>query len=210
MEGYFYKQVEDEMRLKELEEMVVEDTAKMEEIKSKLEEVKQNETLNAYRIMENSPLSISIIEARDLPRGTVNPYVVISVGESQKQKSDFAEGTTDPIFNEVMNFDITTGKEEVQVRVISQDLVEKEIGRCELQLDDYNDQYRHENEWKNLDQGGRIKFQVHWIYSKVQFLESILEFQKRAIEEENDEIKELELALQNMKIPFGFVEQLTQ
>jgi len=32
VEGYFYKQVEDEMRLKELEEMVVEDTAKMEEI----------------------------------------------------------------------------------------------------------------------------------------------------------------------------------
>ena len=83
VDGYFYKQVEDEMRLKELEEMVVEDSAKMEEINTKLEEVRANEVLNAYRIMENSPLSISIIEARDLPRGTVNPYVVISVGESQ-------------------------------------------------------------------------------------------------------------------------------
>lgn len=158
VDGYFYKQVEDEMRLKELEEMVVEDSAKMEEINTKLEEVRANEVLNAYRIMENSPLSISIIEARDLPRGTVNPYVVISVGESQQQKSDFAEGTTDPIFNEVMNFDITTGKEEVNVQVISQDIQEKEVGRCSLSLEDYNDQYRHENEWRNLDQGGRIKF----------------------------------------------------
>ena len=40
VDGYFYKQVEDEMRLKELEEMVLEDTAKMEEIQTKLEEVR--------------------------------------------------------------------------------------------------------------------------------------------------------------------------
>jgi hypothetical protein len=57
-----------------------------------------------------------------------------------------------------MNFDITTGKEDVQVRVISKDMIEKEVGSCSLHLDDYNDQYRHENEWKNLDKGGRIKF----------------------------------------------------
>lgn len=30
-------------------------------------------------------------------------------------------------------------------------MIEKEVGRCALHLDDYNDQYRHENEWKNLD-----------------------------------------------------------
>jgi len=88
VEGYFIKQVEDEMRMNELEAMVEEDSLKMEEIKSKLEEVKASEVLNAYRIMENSPLSISIVEARDLPKGTVNPYVVISVGDSQTQKSD--------------------------------------------------------------------------------------------------------------------------
>lgn len=109
-----------------------------------------------------------------------------------------------------MNFDITTGKEEITVQVVSQDIVEKEVGRCELALEDYDDQYRHENEWKNLDQGGRIKFQVHWIYSKVKFLESILAFQERAIQEEQDEIREVELALENMKVPFGFVEQLSK
>jgi len=36
---------------------------------------------------------------------------------------------------------------------------------------------------------------VHWIYSKVLFLESILEFQQKAIQEEKDEIKELERSL---------------
>lgn len=80
VDAYFIKQVEDEIRMQELQAMVTEDTAKMEEIQTKLEEVKQTEVLNAYKIMENSPLSISIIEARDLPRGTTNPYVVISVG----------------------------------------------------------------------------------------------------------------------------------
>jgi len=82
VEGYFLKQVEDEIRLKELEEMVVEDAHKMEEIKEKLEEVAKSEVLNSYDIMENSPLSISIVEARELQKGTINPYVVISVGES--------------------------------------------------------------------------------------------------------------------------------
>lgn len=81
VDGYFYKQVDGEIRLKELLEMVEEDTQKMEEIEKKLEEVKKTEVPNSYGIMENSPLSISVIEARDLPRGTVNPYVVIQVGQ---------------------------------------------------------------------------------------------------------------------------------
>lgn len=50
--------------------MIREDTHKMEEIAVKYEEVKAAEVLNAYHIMENSPLSISVVEARELPRST--------------------------------------------------------------------------------------------------------------------------------------------
>jgi hypothetical protein len=70
VEAYFLKQVEDEMRLKELEEMVIEDSEKLEEIKVRLEQVRESEQLNQYGIMEGSPFSVTLVEARDLPKST--------------------------------------------------------------------------------------------------------------------------------------------
>lgn len=58
-----------------------------------------------------------------------------------------------------MNFDIITGKEDISVKLISTgEIMEREVGKCHLNLEDYVDQYRHENEWIKLDKGGKIKF----------------------------------------------------
>lgn len=58
------------MRLKELEEMVIEDSEKLEEIRVRLEQVRETEQLNQYGIMEGSPFSVTLVEARDLPKST--------------------------------------------------------------------------------------------------------------------------------------------
>ena len=95
--------------------MIREDTAKLEEIQSKYEEVKNTEVVNSYNIMENSPLSISVVEARELKSSTQSPYVMITVGESQKSQTSTADGTIDPVWNEVQNFDIVTGEEKILI-----------------------------------------------------------------------------------------------
>lgn len=87
------------MRLKELEEMVLEDSEKLEEIKVRLEQVRVSEQLNQYQIMDGSPFSITIVEARNLPKGSINPYVLVRVTGNEEQKTENAEGTTDPIFS---------------------------------------------------------------------------------------------------------------
>lgn len=72
--------------------------------------------------MESSVLSVTVIEARELKStrklsSSANPYVLISLGDEQKQSTESVIGSLDPVWNEIMSFDITTGKEVLVARV---------------------------------------------------------------------------------------------
>jgi len=71
--------------------------------------------------MEQSVLSVTIVEARDLKPsrmvGNANPYVMLSLGDEQKQFTEPIVGALNPVWNEVMSFDIVTGKEILVARV---------------------------------------------------------------------------------------------
>ena len=71
------------------------------------------------------------------------------------------------------------------------------------------DQYKHD-EWLELENEkrqltGKIRLTLHWIHSRKKFLQDILKIQDMAIEEENQEKQQLEIQLQQMKQPFGFI-----
>ena len=71
------------------------------------------------------------------------------------------------------------------------------------------DQYNHD-EWLELENEkrqltGKIRLTLHWIHSRKKFLQDILKIQDMAIEEENQEKQQLEIQLQQMKQPFGFI-----
>ena len=74
--------------------------------------------MNQYGIMVGSVLTATIIEARDLraPRlaGSPSPYVVMQV-EGQRQSSEGVSGESNPVWNEIITFDILTGKEPLLV-----------------------------------------------------------------------------------------------
>ena len=82
------------------------------------------------------------------------------------------------------------------------------IGQAVVFLDILEDQYKHD-EWFNLDdkgvQTGKIRINLHWIHSRRKFLLDILKIQDLAIEEETNDKELLELQLQHMKKPFGFM-----
>ena len=47
---------------------------------------------------------------------------------------------------------------------------------------------------------------MHWIHSRIKFLNEILRIQQIALKEENEERTLLEVQLENMKKPFGYIE----
>jgi hypothetical protein len=74
-----------ELRIEELDEIIKEDLEKLEDLKERLREFQLTEKYNRFGIMEESILTIGIVEARDLkPQGKIgmggglaNPYVVV-------------------------------------------------------------------------------------------------------------------------------------
>lgn len=62
--------------------------------------------------MIGSVLTVTIIEARDLRptriTGGINPYVVVEI-EGQQQQTDQVNGVNDPVWNEVIPFDVVHG-----------------------------------------------------------------------------------------------------
>ena len=88
--------------------------------------------------------------------------------------------TNDPVWNEVIPFDIVSGNEPLQLSVI--DVVSREdrqeIGKCEIDLGFLCEDENEVDQMKksrlcDLGNGSQIRVDVQWIYSKVKLLEDI-------------------------------------
>eukprot|EP00347_Sterkiella_histriomuscorum_P014348 403361215 len=213
VESYFLQQREVEERIEELTKIIQEDQKKRVEIQEKLKEISETEQINQYGIMIGSVLTATVIEARELRSsritGTPNAYVMLTV-EGQRSQTDQAQSSTDPVWNEIITFDITTGREPLVIQIYDRVGVGADplIGECEISLDQLNDQYKHD-EWFQLENGrnltGKVRLNLHWIHSRKRFLQDILKIQDLALEEENAEREGLMYQLENMKKPFGFM-----
>jgi Ca2+-dependent lipid-binding protein len=91
--------------------------------------------------MIGSVLTATIIEARELKSaklaGSTNPYVVLSI-EGQTSQTEQVSNKTDPVWNEIMMFDITHGREPLVIQIFDRsDLIGKDqlLGECLVNLD---------------------------------------------------------------------------
>ncbi len=103
------------MRIKELNKIITEDEEKREKLIEKLKEIEPAEKFNDNGITFESSLSIKAVEARGLVTasmtGGMNPYVQ-GVVNNNKEHTEVAQGTNDPVWQDVMEFDISTGYEQ--------------------------------------------------------------------------------------------------
>jgi Ca2+-dependent lipid-binding protein len=93
-------------------------------------------------------LTVSIMEARDLkPQsklgfggGAPNSYVLVQV-ESQKSYTEVVKANKDPMWNEIVSFDIETGNEIVRIDVFNKADIGKDelIGSCSFNLQSLHD-----------------------------------------------------------------------
>ena len=127
--------------------MVEQDSKKRYEIVTRLEEIQASEQVNEYGIMINSILTARIIEGRNLRNTSTNQIVVVLAVEGQKAQTEpvTVNKNQDPVWKEVITFDITTGREPLFVQVLDGE-GGRVIGQGEVYLDMLLDQYKHD-EW---------------------------------------------------------------
>lgn len=138
--------------------------------------------------MLNSILTIRIIEGRGIRNQNQEIVVSMSVeGQRALTEPVTAMKGMDPVWKEVITFDITTGREPLIVQVLDGE-GGRVIGQGEVYLDMLLDQYKHD-EWLQLvdlyrgDPAGRLLLNLHWIHSKRKFLQDILRIQDATMDE---------------------------
>lgn len=119
------QQREVEERIEELIKIIVEDEGKKVELEAKYKEINEAEQTNQYGIMIGSVLTANVIEARELRArglGQPNPYIVLTI-EGQRSQTDQVRANADPVWNEIITFDITTGREALFIQVFDRGTV---------------------------------------------------------------------------------------
>jgi C2 domain len=137
-------QVED--RIAELDKLIKEDLGKRGEILARLEEIHAAEQVNEYGIMLNSILTARIIEGRGIKNSQSEIVVVLGI-EGQRAQSEpvTVRSGADPVWKEVITFDIVTGREPLFIQVLDGE-GGRVIGQGEIFMDMLLDQYKHD-EW---------------------------------------------------------------
>jgi C2 domain len=144
--------------------------------------------------MLNSILTARIIEGRGI-RASNNSSIVINLqieGQTANSEPVLVQNGVDPVWKEVISFDIATGRENLFIQVADAD-TGRLLAQGEVYLEILRDQYKHD-EWVQLETpnrkgepAGRLLFNLHWIHSKRKFLQDILRIQDTALEEYSNE-----------------------
>lgn len=111
--------------------------------------VQSSEQLNEYGIMHGSILTVHVVEARDLKPmdmdGTSDPYVILQI-EGQRIETNYKKSTLQPVWNESFTFEITHGREPIQIVVMDKDTFGNDDleGMCQFSLNELQDQMKHD------------------------------------------------------------------
>ena len=132
--------------------------------------------------MKGSVLSVNVIDARYLHpkrQGRLATAQVKMSIEGETQRTQEIPNTNDPVWNEVIAFDIMKGTDTLKLSVI--DVVDRDdkqqIGSCEIDLSFLQDKETVDQMKKDrlcdLGDGSQIRVAIQWIYSKVKLLKDI-------------------------------------
>lgn len=140
-----------EQRIQELDGLLTEDTKKRTEIVTRLDEISQTEQVNQYGIMINSVLTAKIIEGRGIRAIGKSPIIVNMQIEGQSAQTEpvYISPGQDPVWKEVISFDIVTGRESFLIQVLDGGS-NRVLGHGEVPMDILRDQYKHD-EWVQLE-----------------------------------------------------------
>ena len=121
---------------------------------SKLQDQKSKERINEYGLDVDAILQVRVVEGRDIMpmdiTGKSDPYVVMQLGK-ETFKTKYIKQELNPVWNEIFSFDVTTGREILDIKVFDFDEFGSDdfCGKFALDLNDFRDQLPHDN-WYTL------------------------------------------------------------
>ena len=161
-------------------------------------------------------LTVNVIEARDLKPmdydGTSDPYVILQCA-GQKIESSYIKNTLNPVWNESYTFDITRRDENLRVVVMDRDQMKSDDfeGAVTIHLRDLDDQLKHDN-WYQLQAEnpkepwqGKIRIELQWIYSRVEYMTEYLRRWEETLTAHKDQMNTIEQHLKRLRQPFSWL-----
>ena len=178
---FFHDRVyECEQKAKEIEKVI-------QEYQQQLRDAQDNERKNKYGLMENSTLTVTVVEGRDLKaldfNGASDPYCILQV-EEQFEQTKCQKNTLNPIWDETFHFKIERGNEVLKITVMDKDWDEDKDdfeGQWAIGVDQLRDQLKVEKVIPLLPENpyekwqGKIKLELRWIYSVVKLLKDLIQ-----------------------------------
>ena len=134
---YLRMQISLRERLDDCYKKVTEHKRQMDEMIEKRSKYQNERLVNG--IMENSVLTVHVVEARNLlpmdMEGTSDPYVIMTI-EGQRIQTSVKSSDLNPVWNESFTFDIDTGREPLQIEVMDKDTFGADDfeGECQISL----------------------------------------------------------------------------
>ncbi|KAL4450908.1 hypothetical protein ABPG74_011750 [Tetrahymena malaccensis] len=176
------------------------------ENKNRIEINKVKEKLNDHGICENSEFNFSVISAviqrQDL-NSDCQTYVQIRCGQNER-KTDSASSLF-PLFNYSNKFLIETGDENIVFSLIDY-ISNNLIGFLELNIADLKNQQMFDNELQLQNENGInvgfLKVKMQWIYSKVKFLEGVVNQWEEYAAAQSQDLEDYQRDLLTLYEPF--------
>lgn len=180
----------------------------------KLKKAKETEVIRPNGIMEDSVLTVLVKSAvKIIPTtadGTSNPFAVLECDENTKNTSILTK-TLYPIWEEEFVFPVNSKGLDLKITVLSKtSLGNSFCGQVSIPLSLLADQLKHEQYFSLVSEKGegfqgKVLLELQWIWSKVRYLEDIIEQYEKFVKEDKERIENLYGQLNKLKKPFAHV-----
>jgi len=175
----------------------------------KLEEFRSEEVTNPYGIMEESIMTLQVLELTFVDQIVFkDAFVVIHCGDNyfKTKTSQYAQSVQ---WNERFNVEITTGKETLHLQVIVLDNGNNQVflGEAHIPMKSLYDQCFRDELYHLYDQKGRIvdgklHLKLQWIHSRVTYLETVIKKWEKMMATINKDKQDFEQGLANLNSIF--------
>ena len=180
----------------------------------------ENREQYRHEQQDKAMLTVDVIEARDLIpmdlNGFSDPFVVLTIGDDTIQTS-YKKNDLNPVWNESFIFEISLNDHLLDIQVMDKDTFGNDFegkAQVDLKTDEEIAQQKKTIVWRDLvgengESGrGQIKLQIHWIYSRFRYFDSLSQNWGEALIADKEELEMTERDLASMEQPFGFLDTL--
>ena len=204
-------------RMDDLREQIRQSTIHLEESRKQYQEAGMSEETNEFGIMKGSQLTVQVMEAKNLKAvgmaGTSNPSVVLTC-DKQKIETRKLTRTQAPNWDEAFTFTVAKGDIDLKAVVQSAGMLGMSDfqGQVSIPLTLIRDQMRHDSWFElhgpkgNEPWQGQLRLGTQWIWSRKEYLASIVKQWEDNISLDNQEMEHLQVQLKKLDEPFGFAD----